>query len=74
MFNIPQNSGSYDNFLKLLTQRAHQDKMARQILDLLQQFYEKELVKESMVFTRAERKRLFQQVSKAILADVLKKI
>ncbi len=41
-----------------------------QIFEILKQFFEKQLV----VLSHPERLRLFQQVTKAILADVLGKI
>ena len=74
MFNSYQYSGSYDDLLKLMTRRAQQNEVDNQILEILQQFFEKELGKEHMVLSRPERVRLFQQVTKAILADVLGKI
>ena len=74
MFNSYQYSGSYDDLLKLMTRRAQQNEVDNQILEILQQFFEKELGKEHMVLSRPERVRLFQQVKKAILADVLGKI
>ena len=74
MFNSYQYSGSYDDLLKLMTRRAQQDEIDNQILEVLKQFFEKELGKENRVLSRPERVRLFQQVTKAILADVLGKI
>jgi hypothetical protein len=74
MFNAYQYSGSYDDLLKLMIQRAQQDEIDKQIAELLKQFFEKELDKENRPFSRPDRTRLFQQVSKAILADVLGKI
>ena len=74
MFNSYQYSGSYDDLLNLMTRRAQQNEVDNQILQILQQFFEKELGKEHMVLSRPERVRLFQQVTKAILADVLGKI
>jgi hypothetical protein len=74
MFNAYQYSGSYDDLLKLMIQRAQQDEIDKQIAELLKQFFEKELDKENRPFSRPDRTRLFQQVSRAILADVLGKI
>ena len=74
MFNSYQYSGSYDDLLKLMTRRAQQNEVDNQILEILQQFFEKELGKEHKVLSRPERVRLFQQVTKAILAEVLGKI
>ena len=74
MFNSYQYSGSYDDLLKLMTRRAQQNKVDDQIFEILKQFFEKELGKENMVLSRPERTRLFQQVTKAILTDMLGKI
>jgi hypothetical protein len=57
-----------------MTRRAQQNEIDSQILEILKQFFEKELSKENMVLSRSERVRLFQQVTKAILTDVLEKI
>ena len=74
MLNSYQYSGSYDDFLKLMTQHAQQNEIDNQIIETLKQFFEKELGKENRPFSRPERTRLFQQVTKAILTDVLGKI
>ena len=74
MFNSYQYSGSYDDLLKLMVRHAQQNEVDNQIFEILKQFFEKELGKEHMVLSRPERVRLFQQVTKAILADVLGKI
>ena len=73
MFNSYQYSGTYDDLLKLMTRHAQQNEVDNQILEILQQFFEKELGKEHMVLSRPERVRLFQEVTKTILADVLGK-
>ena len=74
MFNSYQYSDSYDDLLKLIIQHAQQAKIDNQIIEILKQFFEKELGKENRPFSRPERTRLFQQVTKAILTDVLGKI
>jgi hypothetical protein len=71
MFNSYQHSGSYDDLLKLMTQHAQQNEIDNQILEILKQFFEQEIGKEHMVLSRPERVRLFQQVTKTILTDVL---
>jgi hypothetical protein len=68
------NPGSYDDLLKRMTQRVREDKIDNQILGILQQVFEKELSQGNIVLSRPERVRLFQQVAKAILTDVLGKI
>ncbi len=74
MFNSYQYSDSYDDLLKLITQHAQQNEIDNQIIEILKQFFEKELSKENRPFSRPERMRLFQQVTKTILANVLGKI
>ena len=74
MFNPYQYSDSYDDLLKLMTQHARQNEIDRQIIEILENFFEKELSRENRPFSRPERTRLFQQVAKAILADVSGKI
>ena len=68
------NPGSYDDILKRMTRRIRENKIDNQILGILQQVFEKELSKGNIVLSRPDRVRLFQQVAKAILADVLGKI
>jgi hypothetical protein len=74
MFNSYQYSDSYDDLLKLMIRHAQQNEVDNQIFEILKQFFEKELGKENRPFSRSERMRLFQQVTKAILNDVLGKI
>ena len=74
MFNSYQYSGSYDDLLKLMIRHAQQNEVDKQIFEILKQFFEKELGMENRPFSRPERTRLFQQVTKAILTDVLGKI
>jgi hypothetical protein len=45
-----------------------------QIIEMLQQVFETEFAKESAVLSRPDRVRLFQQITKAVLADVPGKI
>ena len=77
MFNPPDpypNPGSYDDVLKRMTQRIKQSRFDDQIVTMLQQAFEKELAQSQIMLSRPERKRLFRQVSKAILDDVIGKI
>jgi len=74
MFNSYQYSGSYDDLLQLMIRHAQQNEVDIQIFEILKQFFEKELGKENRRFSRPERIHLFQQVTKAILTDVLGKI
>ena len=45
-----------------------------QILGILQSLYEKALEEENVVLSRPERKRLFGQIVKMLMDDMLKKI
>ena len=76
MFNPPnsQNSGSYIDLLKRITQQVQQKKVDDQMLAIMQQVFENELDKENIVLSRPERVRLFRQVTKAILTDMLGKL
>lgn len=74
MLNPYQYSGSYEDLLTRATRHAKQDEIDNQIVEILKQFLEKELDKEDRMFSRPERLRLFQDVSKAIMVDVLEKI
>ncbi|MEI7844621.1 MAG: hypothetical protein WCK35_02345 [Chloroflexota bacterium] len=72
--NSFQNSGSYHDLLNRMTYQVQENKVYDQILIILQQVFEKELGKENIVLSRHERTRLFQQISKVILTDMLGKI
>lgn len=72
--NAYQNPGSYDDLFRRMTRRVQANKVDNQILEILQQVFEKELGKENIVLSRPERIRLFQQVTTAILNDVLGKM
>jgi hypothetical protein len=77
MFNPPnsyQNPGSYIDLLKRMTQRVQQAKVDNQILEIVQQVFEKELDQQKIVLSRPERVRLFRQVTKAVLIDMLAKL
>jgi hypothetical protein len=77
MFNPPnpyQNSGSYIDLLKRMTQRVQQQKVDDRLLEILQQVFEKELETGNIVLSRSERVRLFRQVTKAILTNMLGKL
>jgi hypothetical protein len=72
--NSSQNPGSYVDLLKRLTQRVHQAKADDQILESMQQVVEKELDQQKIVLSRPERVRLFRQVTRAVLTDLLAKL
>lgn len=72
--NSSQNPGSYVDLLKRIAQRVQQTKVDNQILEIMQQATEKELAQQKIVLSRLERVRLFRQVAKAVLTDLLAKI
>jgi hypothetical protein len=77
MLNPPNsypNPGSYVDLLKRITQRVQQSKVDNQILEILQKVVEKELDQQNIVLSRPERVRLFRQVTKAVLTDMLAKL
>jgi hypothetical protein len=70
--NLP-GAGSYDDLLERMIRRLQQAGIDGQILEILQKAFEKELGQERVTLARPDRIRLFQQVAKAILDDVLGK-
>ncbi|MFZ5905497.1 MAG: hypothetical protein ACOYZ8_18305 [Chloroflexota bacterium] len=57
-----------------MIQRILAAKVDDQILRIMQTKYEEELAQRQIVLSRPERKRLFQQVWKAILTGILAKL
>jgi len=62
--------GSYVDLLNRMIQNLKRRKAAEQVLQIMQQIFEQELEKEQVVLSRPERKRLFQQVTRAVLKDL----
>ncbi len=57
-----------------MTQHAQQNEIDNQIIEILKKFFEMELSKENRPLSRPERTRLFQEITKTILTDVIGKI
>jgi hypothetical protein len=77
MFNPPNsypNPGSYFDLLKRITQLVQKEKVDEQILQMVQQAFEKELNSENIVLSRPEKTRLLQQVTRAVLTETITKI
>jgi hypothetical protein len=77
MFNPPTSLpdfGSYEDLQKRMIQRILAAKLDEKILAIVQTKYEEELDHRSIILSRPERKRLFQQVLKAVLNDMLGKL
>lgn len=67
---VPGPSGSYHN-LKARMYKKVSTNVDDQILVTLQNAYENALSLENIVLTRAERKRLFRQVTRLVLVDLI---
>ena len=67
---VPGPSGSYHNLKERMYKRVSTN-VNDQILVTLQNAYENALSLENVVLTRAERKRLFRQVTRLVLVDLI---
>ncbi|MEY2817585.1 MAG: hypothetical protein RL275_1048 [Chloroflexota bacterium] len=65
--------GSYQNIKERMYKRVS-GATHDQILGILQSSYERALEEENVVLSRPERKRLFGQIVKMLMEDLLKKI
>jgi hypothetical protein len=72
--NFHSGSGSDIDLLRRMTRRVRQKKVDDQILAIMQQVFETELNVESVVLSRPERVRLFRQITKTVLTEILEKI
>ena len=67
---VPGPSGSYHNLKERMYKKVSTN-VDDQILVTLQNAYENALSLENIVLTRAERKRLFRQVTRLVLVDLI---
>ena len=77
MFNPPNSLpdfGSYEDIQKKMIQRVREANLDERILALLQTKYEEELAQRNIMLSRPERNRLFRDIAKAVLDDVLTKL
>lgn len=77
MFNpsdFPQGPGSYKSLMKRMVQNIQDTKLDEQLLELMKSAFQTELGKQNVILSRPERKRLFQQVAKAVFEGALEKI
>jgi hypothetical protein len=72
--NSMPDFGPYNDIEKRMIQRVMAAKLDEKILAIVQTKYEEELDKRNIVLSRPERKRLFHQVLKAVLTDMLSKL
>lgn len=77
MFNPPNSLpdfGSYEDIQKKMIQRVRQANLDEKILDILKAKFEEELSQRNVMLSRPERNRLFRDVAKSVLDDVLAKL
>ena len=77
MFNPPNSLpdfGSYEDLLKKITQRFLGAHLDEQIMGIFQAKYEEELNQRNIHLSRPERNRLYKQVVKAVLNDMISKL
>ena len=77
MFNPPNSLpefGSYHDLQKRTTQRMMDAGLDEEFLRRFQAKYEEELAQRNIYLSRPERNRLYKQVLKAILNDMLAKL
>lgn len=72
-FGDQQVPGSYHNLKERMFKKVNAN-VNDQILVILQTAYENALNAETIVLTRPERKRLFSQVLKLVLEDMINKL
>jgi len=72
-FGDQQVPGSYHNLKERMFKKVNTN-VNHQILVSLQNAYEKALNEENVVLSRPERKRLFSQIVKMVMEEMLKKI
>jgi len=72
-FGDQQVPGSYHNLKERMYKKVSAN-VNDQILGILQKAYENTLYEENVALSRPERKRLFSQIVKMVMEDVLKKL
>jgi hypothetical protein len=72
-FGSQKVPGSYHNLKERMYKKVSAN-VNDQILEILQKSYENALYEENLVLSRPERKRLFSQIVKMVMEDVLKKL
>jgi hypothetical protein len=63
--------GSYHNLKERMFKKVKAAEVDKQILTIMMKVYEDALHEENIVLSRAERKRLFSQIVKMAMEDVL---
>ena len=70
----PESLSSYVNLKKRMLQHVKSSKVNDQIFQVVQNSFENALRAENVILSRPERMRLFSQILKAVLEDMLKKL
>ena len=73
-FGNQQVPGSYVNLQKRMFQKVQDAKVNDHIFEIVQMAYEEALTAENIVLSRPERQRLFSQILKMVLEDMVKKL
>jgi len=73
-FGSQQVPGSYTGLQKRVLQHVQYMRVNDGIFQVVQNAYEHALLKENVVLSREERTRLFSQILKSVLEDMIKKL
>jgi hypothetical protein len=73
-FALQPDSGSYTNLKEKVFQKVKAAGINDRIFESVKKAYEEALVKENIILSRPERKRLLSQVLKLVLKDMLGKL
>ncbi len=65
------NTGSYRDLLQRITRRVKEADIEQQLVDVIMRAYEAELERENVILSRPERSRLFRQVTRSVLEELL---
>ena len=70
----PESFHSYVNLKQRMISRVRAKNVYDQIFQIVQNAYEDALRSENVILSRAERKRLFAQILRLMLEDMIKKL
>jgi hypothetical protein len=73
-FGPEQIPGSYVDLRKRMLQHVQDMNVDDQIFEVLKNAYERALGQENVVLSRPERNRMFSQIMKTVLEDMLRKL
>ena len=73
-FALQPDSGSYTNLKERIFQQIQAAGINDRIFESVKKAYEEALVRENVILSRPERKRLLSQVLKLVLDDMSKKL